>query len=171
MGEMGVRSWRGGFWSLIVTQFQGAFSDNALKFLIQFWVLGMAIPVAQRDKLVSVVGLLFAIPFILFSMTGGYFADRFSKRSVIIGVKIFELPVMLTALAGLALGHLWLAITAMFLMSVDSAIFGPSKYGILPELLPEKQLSWGNGIIELGTFLAIILGAAAGGFLFDSFKS
>src|SRR5438045_1174747 len=149
---------RRGFWSLIVTQFQGAFSDNALKWLVTFWVLGLAIPPEQRDRLVSVVGLLFAIPFILFSMSGGYLADRFSKRSVMIGVKLFEFPVMFTALAGLAMGNLWLAIAAMFLMGVHSAIFGPSKYGILPELLPEKDLSWGNGILELGTFLAIIAG-------------
>src|SRR5690349_5866687 len=105
-----MANWRRGFWCLIATQFQGAFSDNALKFLIQFWVLGMNMPVAQRDKLVSLVGVLFAVPFILFSMTGGYFADRFSKRSVLIGVKIFELPVMTTALVGLATGNLWIAI-------------------------------------------------------------
>ena len=93
---------------MIATQSQGAFSDNALKFLIQYWVLGMAIDHAlQRPKLVSLVGVLFAVPFILFSMTGGYFADRFSKRSVMIGVKIFEIPVMTVALIGLAIGNLW----------------------------------------------------------------
>src|SRR5882724_11609893 len=122
-----AKSWRPGFWSLIVTQFQGAFSDNTLQFLITYWVLGMAIPVEKRDLLVSIVSLLFAIPFILFSMTGGYFADRFSKRSVMIGVKIFELPIMITALVGLSTGNLYVALTAMFLMAVHSSIFGPSK--------------------------------------------
>ncbi len=169
-GSAKSRDWRRGFWSLIVTQFQGAFSDNALKWLIQFWVLSMALSVEKRNTLVSIVGALFAVPFILFSMFGGFLADRFSKRSVMIGVKIFEIPVMLVALAGLATNHLALAIAAMFLMSVHSAIFGPSKYGVLPELLPEELLSWGNGVIELGTFVAIILGTVAGGWLFDTFK-
>ena len=72
---------------------------------------------------------------------------------------------MLLALTGLATGHLYLAISCVFLMGVHSAIFGPSKYGLLPELLPEKKLSWGNGVLELGTFLAIIGGTVAGGWL------
>src|SRR5437667_7441642 len=90
--------WRGGFWSLIITQFQGAFSDLTLKNLVIFIILGMGLPQEKRDALVPVVGALFALPFILFSMTGGYFADRCSKRSVTIGIKIFEIFVMLLAL-------------------------------------------------------------------------
>src|SRR5438270_284894 len=112
MDVSGRSSGHRGFWSLIVTQFQGSFSDNALKFLVQFWVLGMGLPQETRDSLVSRVGLIFAIPFILFSMFGGFLADRFSKRSVIIGVKIFEFPVMAIAFAGLATGHLWVAMSA-----------------------------------------------------------
>src|SRR2546422_6767704 len=100
-----------------------------------------------------------------FSMTGGFLADRFSKRSVTIGVKVFEILVMLLALTGLATNHLYLTISCVFLMGVHSAIFGPSKYGLLPELLPERKLSWGNGILELGTFLAIIGGTVAGRWL------
>src|SRR5579884_180972 len=68
-----------GFWSLVVTQFQGAFNDNALKFLVIYVVVGMSLPGAERDWLVLVVGAVFALPFILFSMAGGYLADRFSK--------------------------------------------------------------------------------------------
>jgi MFS family permease len=93
----------------------------------------------KRDQLVGVVGALFALPFILFSMAGGYFADRFSKRSVTIGIKVFEIFVMLLALCGLAANRLYLAIACVFLMEVHSALFGPSKYGLLPELLPEKN--------------------------------
>src|SRR3984885_14218777 len=81
--------WRLGFWSLIVTQFQGAFNDNALKWLVSFMVLAMGLEQVKRDFLfVLVVPLLFSIPFLLFSMTGGYLADRFSKRSVTAGLKI-----------------------------------------------------------------------------------
>src|SRR6266571_1180563 len=129
-----------GFWSLVVTQFQGAFNDNAPKFLVIYLV----------------VGALFALPFILFSMTGGFLADRFSKRSVTIGTKWMELGVMLFALMALARGNLALEAAGVFLLSSQAAIFGPSKYGLLPELLPEKDLSWGNGVVELGTFLAAI---------------
>ena len=160
---------RRGFWALLITQFQGAFSDNTLKWLVIFLVAGMGFSNEQRDRLVTVVGALFALPFIVFSMTGGFFADRFSKRSVTIGVKVFEIVVMLLALAGLALNQLYLTISCVFLMGVHSAIFGPSKYGLLPELLPEKRLSWGNGVLELGTFLAIIGGTVAGGWLCKAF--
>ena len=160
--------WQKGFWSLIVTQFQGAFSDNALKQLVTFAVLA-TVAKSKSDTMVSVINALFALPFIFFSMTGGFFADRYSKRSVMISVKMFEIGVMSLALAGLAFGNLPIQLTSVFLMGVHSAIFGPSKYGSLPELLPEKKLSWGNGILELGTFIAIITGTMLGGFLFDTF--
>src|SRR5438270_1664241 len=164
------RSWRLGFWSLIVTQFQGAFSDNALKWLVSFLLLGMGLEQGKRDLLfVLVVPLLFSVPFLLFSMTGGYLADRFSKRSVTVGLKVMEICVMVIALAGLAATNLSIAAIALFLLSTQAALFGPSKYGLLPELLPEKKLSWGNGILELGTFLAGILGTVAGGLLAEWF--
>jgi acyl-[acyl-carrier-protein]-phospholipid O-acyltransferase/long-chain-fatty-acid--[acyl-carrier-protein] ligase len=104
-------------------------------------------------------------------MTGGFLADRYSKCTVTIGVKMFEILVMFVALAGLATNHLYVMIAGVFLMGVHSAIFGPSKYGLLPELLPEKKLSWGNGVIELGTFLAIIGGTVAGGWLCKAFSA
>ncbi|MFY9528027.1 MAG: acyl-[ACP]--phospholipid O-acyltransferase [Candidatus Acidiferrales bacterium] len=158
------RSWKRGFWSLIVTQFQGAFSDNVLKWVVSFLILGMGLAEDQRDRLfVLVVPLLFSVPFLLFSMAGGYFADRYSKRSVTVGTKILEICVALLALIGLALHNLTIQCTAGFLLSTQAALFGPSKYGLLPELLPERKLSWGNGILELGTFLAIITGTMAAG--------
>jgi len=164
-------SWQRGFWSLIVTQFQGAFSDNALRWLVIFMAMGMGLSESARDQLVPLVGALFSLPFILFSMAGGHLADRFSKRCVTIGVKVFEVAIMLFATAGLALRNLPMSLVAIFLMGTHSAVFGPSKYGLLPELLPDKKLSWGNGVLELGTFVAIILGTAAGGWLFDRFHS
>jgi len=158
-----------GFWSLIATQFQGAFSDNALKNLILFLILATNLTLDQKEQLVPLVGALFALPFLLFSMAGGYLADRYSKRSVTIGTKMLEIAVMLVALAGLWRQSLTLQLIAIFLLSSQAALFGPSKYGLLPELLPEERLSWGNGIIELGTFLAIIAGTVAGGFLSSQF--
>jgi len=160
---------RRGFWSLIATQFQGAFSDNALKFLVIFSIVAQ-LPAEQHNRFVSLVLFLFAAPFILFSMTGGYLADRYSKRSVTISTKVFEIGVMLLALASFVLESLPLGLVAVFLMSTQSALFGPSKYGLLPELLPQKRLSWGNGVLELTTFLAIISGTVAGGWLFETFR-
>ncbi len=159
------RDWKRGFWSLIVTQFQTGFNDNGLKFLVTYMVIGMNLPQAERDRLVPIVGAMFAIPFILFSMTGGYFADRFSKRSATIGTKLFEMGAMAFFIIALALHNLPLECAGVFLISVEGAIFGPSKYGLLPELLPEPKLSWGNGIIELGTFLAAIAGQMVAGSL------
>jgi acyl-[acyl-carrier-protein]-phospholipid O-acyltransferase / long-chain-fatty-acid--[acyl-carrier-protein] ligase len=159
-----------GFWSLVLTQFQGAFNDNALKFLVIYLVVEMGLPVRERDWVVMVVGALFALPFILFSMAGGFLADRFSKRSVTIGTKWMELGVMLFAIVALAGGNLAMEAVGVFLLSSQAAIFGPSKYGLLPELLPEKDLSWGNGVVELGTFLAGISATVAAGFLADYFR-
>ena len=169
MQEPGPK-WQLGFWSLIATQFQGAFNENGLKQLVIFLILAMNFEKEDRDRLVPIVGFLFAAPFILFSMTGGYLADRFSKRSVTIWTKIFEIAVMLLALVALGVQNLPLEMAAVFLASTQAALFGPSKYGLLPELLPQERLSWGNGIIELGTFLAIIAGSVAAGFMAQAFS-
>jgi acyl-[acyl-carrier-protein]-phospholipid O-acyltransferase/long-chain-fatty-acid--[acyl-carrier-protein] ligase len=160
----------GGFWALIAVQFQGAFSDNALKWLVSFLVLDAAISKERRDLwFVLVVPLLFAVPFLLFSIPGGYLADRYSKRSVTLWTKVFELGVMGLATYALASNRLEIAGIGLFLACTQGAIFGPTKYGLLPELLPLAKLSWGNGIIELGTLLAAISAALAGGFLAQTF--
>jgi acyl-[acyl-carrier-protein]-phospholipid O-acyltransferase/long-chain-fatty-acid--[acyl-carrier-protein] ligase len=164
------KKWQLGFWSLIATQFQGAFNENALKFLIIYLILAIEKDKAQRDQMELLVGVLFAAPFILFSLLGGYFADRFSKRAVTIWTKVLEVGVMLFAVAALAGPNLNLALAAIFLVCTQGALFGPSKYGLLPELLPPEKLSWGNGVLELGTFLAIIVGSMSGSFLAEAFN-
>ena len=164
--------WRRGFWALIVTQFQGAFSDNALKTLVTFIGLSIgAVGRANTEPLVPLVG-------------GAVLA---SVHSVLDGGRLSRRPLQQTH------GHhrregvrdrascssrwraswrtyLLMALARVFLMGTHSAFFGPSKYGSCRNCLPEKRLSWGNGILELGTFLAIILGTAAGGLLFSRFK-
>src|SRR5712692_6820131 len=169
-GPRSPTDWRTGFWSLIVTQFQGAFNDNALKFLVIYLIVERNFPLATRDRLVLLVGALFALPFILFSLAGGYFADRYSKRSVTIGTKFFEVGVMSFALLALTIGNFPMQAAAVFLISTQGALFGPSKYGLLPELLPERQLSWGNGVLELGTFVAAITATMAAGYLAVAFR-
>src|SRR5262249_49498184 len=141
------------------------FNENALKFLVIYLVLALEKDPTTRERLVPLVGVLFAAPFILFSLTGGYLADRFSKRSVTIATKIFEVGVMLIAVVSLLRPNFPLALSAISLVCTQGALFGPSKYGLLPELLPQERLSWGNGVLELGTFLAIIAGSMSGGVL------
>jgi acyl-[acyl-carrier-protein]-phospholipid O-acyltransferase / long-chain-fatty-acid--[acyl-carrier-protein] ligase len=163
------RNWRFGFWSLIVTQFQNAFNDNGLKFLVIYIIVAMDLTERDRDLLVMVVSALFALPFIFFSLTGGYFADRYSKRRVVIGTKLMEVGVMGFAIASLALHSLAMECASVFLISTQAALFGPSKYGLLPEVLPEEELSWGNGILELGTFLGSIAATMAAGILAERY--
>jgi len=155
---------------LIATQFQGALNENGLKQLIVFLVLGMGLQQADRDRLVLVVGALFSVPYILFSMVGGFLADRYSKRTVTIATKVFEAGVILLAIAGLAQQNLNIEFAAVFLASTQAALFAPSKYGLLPEVLPNARLSWGNGIIELGTFLGLIAGTVVAGVMADRFR-
>ncbi|HZD93043.1 MAG TPA: MFS transporter, partial [Candidatus Sulfotelmatobacter sp.] len=184
------KDWRRSFWALIVTQFQGAFSLNVVRYLLTFMVMGAALPHAGTETLVSLITFLFFVPLVLFSMAGGFLADRFSKRQVTIATKVIEIVAMTMAIFALSaaqqqhlgevldlwreprllLVHFPLPLLVLFVAATQAALFGPSKYGLLPELLPEKWLSWGNGIIELGTFLAIISGAMAAGWLAQVFR-
>ncbi len=183
-------TWRRGFWALIAVQFQGAFSLNVLRYLLTFMVMRTALSQEHSDALVSLITMLFFIPLVLFSMAGGHLADRFSKRRVTIATKMIEIAAMLLAIfaltstqaqrltdvldllrhPGLLFTHFPLPLVVLFVAATQAALFGPSKYGLLPELLPEKWLSWGNGIIELWTFVAIISGAMAAGWLAQIFK-
>src|SRR5271154_1054814 len=123
--EDGSRGGVLGFWALIATQFQGAFSDNALKWLVSFLVLESSITRERRDFLfVLVVPLVFAVPFLVFSVPGGYFADRFSKRSVTIWTKLLEVLTMCGASYALWVNRLDLAAVALFLVCAQGAIFG-----------------------------------------------
>src|SRR5260370_30912142 len=127
------KRWRLGFWSLIATQFQGAFNDNGLKFFVIFLILGTNPTASQKAFLVFVIGNLFALPFILFSMAGGYLADRFSKRNVTVATKIFEVCPMLFAMYAFTRRTPLIAYAVIFLASTQAAFFCPSKYGLLPE--------------------------------------
>ncbi len=164
-------SWPRGFWNLMFTQFQGAFSDNALKWLVVFPVLA-SVTVGEDEKqaFFSHASLLFAMPFLLFSTIGGWMADRFSKRSVMVSVKTAEIGIMLFAAFALKLELRSLQLVAICLMGVHSTIFAPAKYGIMPEVLPTSKLSAGNGILELLTFIGIILGTYAGGWLAETLE-
>jgi len=164
-----VRRSERGFWALIVTQFQGAYSDNILRNLLLAMIVGMGLAGNERSTFVSLVTFLFSMPFVLFSMTGGWLADCFSKRRVTLWTKGMEIGAMTVATAGLAYHSQPICLVALGLVATQAALFGPSKYGLLPELLPAKRLSWGNGVIELGTFLAIIVGTVTGAAMAERF--
>ena len=162
-------SWPKGFWNLMFTQFQGAFSDNALRWLVIFPVLAsLALSDTQKEGFASQASLLFAVPFLLFSTMGGWLADRCSKRTVMIGVKLGEVAIMAFATLALAWEQPALQLAAICLMGVHSTFFAPAKYGIMPEVLRPSQLAAGNGILELLTFVGIILGTFAGGWLAET---
>ncbi len=159
------------FYGITITQFLGAFNDNFFKQLM----LLLAIPVAPGElDQQQVATIVFALPFVLFSGIAGFLSDRYSKRTVIISAKVAEVGIMILGMVGFLMyetsGYRGLLIV-LFLMGIHSAFFGPSKYGILPELFPGKDLPRANGIVLMTTFLAIIFGTVVagwiGGFLVD----
>ncbi|MFQ5507348.1 MAG: MFS transporter, partial [Planctomycetota bacterium] len=169
-------SQRGRLGGLLVAQFFGAFNDNAWKLLVTLLgigylkaELGPSSPKleAESQAFTTLAFVVFTLPLMLFSVPAGLFADRLSKRSMILAMKVLE--VMLMAAGSVALfmdpsaSLPLLAILA--LMGMQSALFSPAKYGILPEILPHERLSAGNGALEMWTFFAIIAGSVAAGVL------
>jgi len=142
---------------LNATQFLGALNDNLFKLFVVFTLIAALGP-ESGNWVQSVAGILFAVPFLLLLSTAGVLADRVSKRTVIVGVKVFELAVMILGVAALGSGSRWLLFSILFLMAGQSAIFGPSKYGIIPELVGKENLSRANGHLQALTYLAIIIG-------------
>jgi len=155
------------FKSLMATLFLGAFNDNLFKTIVSILVLTHYVSEDQGILFLSLTAALFALPYILFSAFAGFLADRYSKTSNIKLLKVLELSVML--LAFLSFYHDIAAglLVSVFLMGLQSALFSPSKYGILPELVPQRQLSRANGYTELYTFLAIIMGTALAGMVLE----
>lgn len=158
-----------GFWCLISTQFQAAFSDNVLIALVIFLIPGTNDSIQEKQNACSFVGAMFALPFILFSTYGGYFADRFSKRTVTIALKTLEFALVGFVCVGLTGGSRGILIGGVFFSGVLAALFGPSKSGLIPEILPERKLSWGNGILIFGTSNAAILGIVTAVLIQDYF--
>ena len=159
-----------GYLSLLAAQFLGAANDNILKQCIVYCVAtgGIWFDVFGKGG-VAIPMICMTVPFILLSGYGGFIADRASKRNVILGVKIAEIPIALIALFGFFTQNLWLALGSLILLSIQSAFFGPAKYGVIPELVADEHLSLANGLINMFTNLAVIAGSLIAGPLIDAF--
>jgi len=157
-----------GFFAFFWTQFLGAFNDNFLKIVVSFVALDLA--TSGSSNYVELIAFLFILPSALFSGYAGHLADVYSKRTILVSVKICEIGIMFFALAAFLIGHVQFMLAAVFFMGLHSAFFSPAKYGILPEMLPESELSRGNGLLEMSTFIAIILGTSVGGAVFGVWK-
>jgi 1-acyl-sn-glycerol-3-phosphate acyltransferase len=149
------------FW----TQFAGAANDNVFKnAFVVFVTFEAARSIAvDAGTIVNLIGAVFILPFMLFSATAGQLADKYEKSWLIRWIKVFEIGIMLVGLAGFALGSVALLFVALALLGVHSTLFGPVKYAILPQHLAPNELVGGNGLVESGTFVAILLGTIAGG--------
>jgi len=150
------------FW----TQFSGAANDNLFKFaftvMVTYQLQVAWLPPAMAGL---VIGALFILPFLLFSATSGQLADKYDKVVLIRFVKWLEVAIMLAAAWGFFHAHVPTLLACTFLMGLHSTLFGPVKFAYLPQHLDERELTGGNGMVEMGTFVAILLGNVVGGLL------
>lgn len=155
------------FMPLFITQFLGALNDNMLKnaMVILIAFEGVRLSNVSPMLMVNICAGLFILPFFLFSATSGQIADKHEKSMLIRLVKSMEIGIMVIASLGFLLSNLYLLLLALFLMGAQSTLFGPLKYSILPQHLAENEMIGGNGLIECGTFLAILFGTILGGVL------
>ena len=152
---------------LFLTQFLGAFNDNFFKSALMMLItyrLGDAAGVDSRI-LVNAAAGVFILPFFVFAPTASDLADKYDRSDLMRWVKFAEIVVMSGAALGFWLGNVWLLMVVLFLMGAQSAFFSPAKYSILPQHLYEEELIAGNGLIQMGTYLAILTGTIAGGLM------
>lgn len=155
------------FAPLFLTQFLGAFNDNVFRFAL---IIFVTFTVAERTgmdtrMLVVLSGGIFILPFFLFSALAGQLADKYEKSVLIRRIKTAEVAVMGLGAVGFWVGDLAFLLVVLFLMGAQSTFFGPLKYAILPQHLAEQELTGGNGLIQLGTYVAILVGGITGGML------
>lgn len=154
------------FTYLNLTQFLGALNDNIYKLLIVYFLIQIE-GIAYSHQILATTGAIFVLPFLLFSAISGTMADRFSKRDIIVITKILELVIMGLAVLAFGIESKLGSYAILFLLATQSAIFGPSKYGIVPELVSSDRISKANGLMTSFTFLAIILGTFLASFLLE----
>lgn len=151
---------------LNVTQFLGALNDNIYKLLIAYFLIDQ-VGMENSHKVLAITGGVFVLPFLLFSAFSGVLADRYSKRNIIAFTKILEFIISIIGVFVFWFESHLGSYFILFLLALQTAIFVPSKYGILPELVPQDKISKSNGIMASFTFLAIIFGTFFASFLVD----
>ena len=156
-----------GFNALVGAQFFGAFNDNLFKQLIL--ILAVLVLFPGRDGLQGLAFAVFSLPFILFSGLAGDLSERYSKRSIIVWMKAAEIGVMGLGILAFMTMSWTLMLVVLGIMGVQSAFFGPSKYGVIPELVEPKRLMPANSMITMTTFLALLAGQALAGPIMDHF--
>jgi acyl-[acyl-carrier-protein]-phospholipid O-acyltransferase/long-chain-fatty-acid--[acyl-carrier-protein] ligase len=154
-----------GYLALMATQFFGALNDNLFKVTVSLIAVSAVAEQQTGSRPLSLATLMVILPYLLFSGYAGFLADARQKRSTIILVKLAELALTILILLAFALDSLSLMMGLLFLMATQSTFFMPLKYGILPEIVNRRTLAHANGILELGRYIAIILGTASGGLL------
>ncbi len=159
---LGQRRFGPFFW----VQFLGAGNDNLFKFaftvMVTYQLQLQWLPASTAGL---VIGALFILPFLLFSATSGQLADKVDKERLIRFVKTLEIAIMALAGWGFVVANVPLRLACVCLMGLHSTLFGPVKFAYLPQHLDERELTGGNGMVEMGTFVAILLGQVAGGLL------
>ena len=149
-----------------IAQFLGALNDNIFKLLIIFLLIEVE-GIERSNIVLSSAAAIFVIPFLLFSQASGVLADRKSKRNVIVAMKLMEVVVMFLGMISFWMESKYGSYFILFMMATQSAIFGPSKYGIVPEIVNRDRISKANGLLSMFTYLAIILGTFLASFLTD----
>ena len=158
------------FHAFLWTQFLGAFNDNVYKMIVSVGAVELAANQLLGARYLALAGAVFVLPFLLFAGYAGQLADWYSKTRVLQITKAFEIVIMGVGMAALAFRSLNLLLGVLFLLAAQANFFSPAKYGILPEMLEEAQLTRANGLLELTTFAAIVLGTSVGSFLFARWK-
>ena len=156
------------FLPFFVTQSLGAFNDNLFKQSLILAILYKLALTGDRGIWVNLCALLFILPFFLFSALAGQFGEKFAKDALIRVIKLGEIVIMAVGAVGFVFDHLSLMLLTLFAMGTHSALFGPVKYSILPQALREEELVGGNGLVEMGTFLAILAGTIGAGVMMSS---
>lgn len=152
------------FTYLNVTQFLGALNDNLYKLLIAYFIIQLE-GIENSARVLAIAGAAFVVPFLLFSSPSGLLADRLSKRNIIVAAKILEFVIMAAGVFAFLFESAIGSYFILFLMATQSAIFGPSKYGIIPELVSSDRINQANGLLSSCSFLAIIIGTFLASFL------
>jgi acyl-[acyl-carrier-protein]-phospholipid O-acyltransferase/long-chain-fatty-acid--[acyl-carrier-protein] ligase len=160
----------GGFEATLWTQFLAAFNDNFYKMIVQVTAVAIAASAGGSSKYLSLANAVFVIPWLLFAGPAGQIADRFSKTRVMQIAKAFEIPVMVFGIFALMAHNIDMLLVVLFCLATQANFFSPAKYGILPEITGDEQLARANGLIELSTFAAIVLGTGAGALMFAYWK-